>query len=764
MTTLAESLVSSTSRKLTLRIRPDLTARRQRYHGETYWVVKEPIGLNYYRFHEEEFAILQMLDGQTTLDEIKEEFEAEFAPQKITFQDLQQFIGMLHRSGLVVSDSSGQGRQLKKRRDEKKRRELLGKLSNVFAVRWRGLDPERFLTWLYQYTWWLFHPLCVALCLSICLCALFLVSVQFEVFRSRLPTFHQFFGPHNWIYLGMTMAVVKVLHEFGHGLSCKHFGGECHEMGFMLLVFTPCLYCNVSDSWMLPNKWHRVVIGAGGMCVEVVLASIATFLWWYSEPGLLNHLALSVMFICSVSTLIFNGNPLLRFDGYYILMDIAEIPNLRQKSTEVLKRFMVDLCLGLEQPENPFLPQGNRFFFGMYTVAAVIYRWVVVLSICMFLNRVLEPYGLKILGQAVAFAGFFGLIVQPIYRLGQFFYLPGRMHKVKRHRLIASIAVVGAIVAAIVYVPLPYAIKCSFEVSPRDAAAVYVDVPGRVEEIQVEDDETVESGQPLIRLSNPDLELAVLQLEGKLEQTRTKIRSVEQQRFRDDRASLQLDQLREVEATVEYQLQEKKRDLDRLNIVAPVAGTIIPVPSRQPRGQREGRLPTWSGSPLDRKNLGATFMESDLICRIGDSQHLEALLVVDQADIDLLDQAMRDGREPQAALQLDAFPGTPLEGKVIEVAKVELKAAPTRLSSQAGGQLNTKMDMETGIQRPLSTSYQARVPLVYKETEDQEADDQETLEGRVCTGMRGRAKIYVQWQSMGARLYRYVARTFHFEL
>ena len=110
----------------------------------------------------------------------------------------------------------------------------------------------------------------------------------------------------------------------------------------MLLVFTPCLYANVSDSWMLPNKYHRAFIGAAGIYVEAILASIATFIWWFSEPGLLNYLALSVMFICSVSTVLFNGNPLLRFDGYYILMDLLEIPNLRQKATEVMKRFMLD--------------------------------------------------------------------------------------------------------------------------------------------------------------------------------------------------------------------------------------------------------------------------------------------------------------------------------------------------------------------------------------------------------------------------------------
>ena len=147
-----------------------------------------------------------------------------------------------------------------------------------------------------------------------------LVLVQFGEFQRKLPEFHQFFGPSNWFYLAIAMGFTKVLHEFGHGLSCKHFGGECHELGVMLLVLTPCLYCNVSDSWMLPNKWHRAFIGAAGMYVEICIASIATFLWWFSAPGLLNNICLSTMFVCSVSTVVFNGNPLLRYDGYYILV------------------------------------------------------------------------------------------------------------------------------------------------------------------------------------------------------------------------------------------------------------------------------------------------------------------------------------------------------------------------------------------------------------------------------------------------------------
>ena len=156
MATLAESLVSSSSRPLTVRKRPDLTASRHRYQGTGYWVVKEPVGLQYFRFHDEEYFILNMLDGHISLQQIKDGFEQRFAPQKITFGDLQQFIGMLHRSGLVISNSPGQGKQLRERGRKKKNKELLGKLANVFALRWRGFDPEKLLNAMLVPFGWIF--------------------------------------------------------------------------------------------------------------------------------------------------------------------------------------------------------------------------------------------------------------------------------------------------------------------------------------------------------------------------------------------------------------------------------------------------------------------------------------------------------------------------------------------------------------------------------------------------------------------------------
>jgi putative peptide zinc metalloprotease protein len=590
------------------------------------------------------------------------------------------------------------------------------------------------------------------------LMALLLITVQFDVFRARLPSFHQFFGNwENWLVMGIVMALVKVLHEFGHGLSCKHFGGECHEMGFMLLVFTPALYCNVSDSWMLPSKWHRAAIGAAGMYVEMVLASMATFIWWFTDrTTLLNQVCLSLMFICSVSTLLFNGNPLLRFDGYYILMDLIEIPNLRQKSTEVLKRFLVQLCLGIEQPENPFLPQRNRLLFGLYTVAAVVYRWIVVFSILLFLNKVLEPYGLKIIGRLVGLVGVFGLVVQPVWQLVKFFYMPGRMHKVKRYRVIASLAVVAALVAVFLFVPLPFHVTCNFDVKPRDAKTVYAAVDGRIVKVHVVAGQFVRQEEQLALLENVELTLNLVQLEGELRELVAKKKVLEKQQRFDETAGMSINELEEQEQALTEVIKERKRELDNLVVRAPIAGTVLPVVDKPDREPPDGQLPGWSGGALHRKNLGAFLSASDRICQIGDPKKLVAEIIVDQSNVELVRAAFLERARDHlpgvpVVLMLDSLPGRSFETEIEQIVLAELKETPLGLSTQAGGGVDSVADPATGVTRPLSTSYPAiaKLPDVGAELQ---------------LGMRGKAKLYTGWQPLGRRLYRFLTRTFHFEL
>ena len=159
-------------------------------------------------------------------------------------------------------------------------------MANVLCIRFKGFDPERFLNWLYPWVALVLHAAGGDRLHSV---GPFGADAgdgavpRLPLAAAGLPRVLQL--PERACWLSVTLGVTKVLHEFGHGLTCKHFGGECHEMGVMILVLTPCLYCNVSDSWLLPNKWHRAAIGAGGMYVELVLASIATWIWWYTRAG-----------------------------------------------------------------------------------------------------------------------------------------------------------------------------------------------------------------------------------------------------------------------------------------------------------------------------------------------------------------------------------------------------------------------------------------------------------------------------------------------
>ncbi len=736
-------------------MRPDLQARRHKYQGRVYWVVKDPVALQYFRFEEEEFAILQMLDGESSLDEVAERFEKEFPPQTIKPEELQQFIGMLHRSGLVLTDSSGQGIELKKRRDERKRKEWLSMLGNILSVRFKGIDPDWLLEAMYPYVRWFFSVPALIGCIVLASAALLLVLTQFDVFQAKLPDFHTFFSAQNWMLLALVLGGTKVLHEFGHGMSCKHFGGECHEMGVMLLVLTPCLYCNVSDSWMLPNRWHRASIGAAGMYVELVLASICTFIWWFSEPGLLNYVCLNVMFVSSVSTLLFNANPLLRYDGYYILSDILEIPNLRQKASQILSRTMAHWCLGIEPQEDPFLPKRHQGLFALYTIASAIYRWVVVLSILYFLNQVFEPYGLKIVGQLIALGAIYGLTIQPLWKLYKFLTVPGRFSKVKRWRMYTTLALLAGVIAAVLFIPLPSAVYCPVEVQMHDAESVYVQAPGTLVSPPLKKvGDVVAEGDVIAVLENLDLNRTIVQLEGEIEANKAKLEGLRTMSFTDSSATELMDQVRKALAAAETQLAEQQKDVERLTLRAPHAGTVMPPDYTPERRADEKQLVRWSGTPFDEKNVGATFEPGTKFCQVGDPLRLEARLAIDQSDVDLVLEGQRVEVLLNQATDLHYI--TTLQS----VARDAMPMTPPRLSSQAGGPIPTEPDA-SGVPKPLSPYFEAIAPLTgYQQLTGEARAAHELLR----VGLVGEAKIHTRPRTLYQRIARYLSRTFAFDL
>lgn len=752
MVSLADSLVSSSARKMPIRVRPDLSARRHQYLGRSYWIVKDPVGLKYYRFQDEEYAILNMFDGTRSLDDIKDEFEAEFPPQKITLEEIQNFIGMLHQSGLILAGVANQGHELLKRRTKRRRQEIIGAMSNILCIKFKGLDLDWLLAAMIPYVRWMYHPITVTFCFLLCFSALALVLVEFEYFRSKLPGFHTFFGPSNLILLSLTLGLTKVVHEFGHGLTAKYYGGECHEMGVMILVLTPCLYCNVSDSWMLPNKWHRIAIGAAGVYVECVLAAICTFIWWNTVPGLVNYLALNVMFISSVSTIIFNVNPLLRYDGYYILADWIEIPNLRQKATKILTRKCSEFFLGMEQQDDPFLPKKNQFLFAIYTIAAVCYRWVVMASILYFVYTLFKRYSLEVVGQAIAAMSLYGLLIMPLWKIAKFFWVPGRIYKVKKARFYASLFSVFAIIGFVIFVPLPYSVFVPMHIELRNdssSARVYVpSVGGKLISVSAKAGQKVQAGDVLAELENIDLSLNVVKAQGEVSRLIKEISIIEEIRNRSgeygNEAGAKILTLEESLASAKKQLAALMKDYERLLLVAPIDGIVVSPDWRPNRQLPGGRLPSWHGTPLQKYNL-QTFLEpSTLLCSIGDPKRLEAVLIVGENRVPFIEL----GNNVQ--MILEEYPSIRLFGTVFEKESRKMQSVPTQMTTEAGGEIPTKAE-EDGTKSPAAASYRVSVLL----------DNPDEM---IRVGMTGRAKIQVRPKTLSQRLMLLVNELFTFKL
>ena len=414
------------------------------------------------------------------------------------------------------------------------------------------------------------------------LLAITLVVSNWKTFYDKLPDFQSFFNWWTIMSFWGSLAIVKIIHEFGHGLTAKHFGGEVHEMGILFLVLTPALYCDVTDSWLLPNKWKRIWISAAGIYVECFLASIATFVWWYSQPGLLNSLAMATMFICSVNTIMFNANPLLRYDGYYVMADWLEIPNLRIKSTQFFAYLFQEKVLGLEIPVQSYLPKSRRYLFVTYAVASYIYRWFVTFAILWFLSQVLKPYKLESVSYLLAGASLIPLLGTPIYQIGKFLRTPGRLRKVKKVRATAFAVAAIAIVTAILFIRTPLRVQGTFVLRLANPEVVYAEVEGRLVELNVKNGQWITKDTVLATLSNPQKQKELLEKQLDHDVNWHKYLWFDRSPERESRA--QAMRHREMADKAEPIIESITRQIGKLTLVANRNGQVIGAPPRSSVG------------------------------------------------------------------------------------------------------------------------------------------------------------------------------------
>ncbi len=734
------ALPPSSQRPIPLSVRNDLRFERIEYKGIGYWVVKDPVGLKYYRLRPEQYNVLRNLDGERHIEQLRDLLLKEMPTVQLQLTDIQQLVTDLHKKGLVYSNRSGQGATLIKKHREERKKKLFATARNMLYLRLPGWDPERSLQFLYPFVSWIFQPWAVVLTWTFVIASWILLGIQFNTFRSQLPEFQQFFGWPNLIYMWGTLAVAKILHEFGHGLSCKHFGGECHEMGLMFLVFSPTLYCDVSDSWMLKSKWKRIIIGGAGMYVEVILSAIAVFAWWYTESGLIHNLCLNIFFVTTATTVIFNANPLMRFDGYYMMSDLLEIPNLRPKSDRLLRESFAWYCLGIESKPDPFMPETGKFWFVIYAISAALYRWFVIFGIAFFLYAALKPWGLQSIGITLAVVSISTIIFNLLFNVYKTISAP-RIDPMSKPKMAISAVVFAGLVWGILAIPIPWHLEAAFVIEPHDVRHVYVTTPGELEDLQVATGQDVQSGQMLAQLTNYEMEDQRRQRVTERDAQEIKIKVYDSL---DDSGQREL--AREQWNSINQHVSELDKQLENLKIKAPIAGTVVP-PPRKPRPKlddSESEMPVWFGTPLDDRNSNCYLEPRTHLLSIAPDEKFQAIILVDQADRNEMDVGQL------VELKFDHMVDRTYEGMVEQISDRDLEFAPEALSNKMGGELPTVTDSQ-GRERLESKAYQATVLLEQDPT-------------FLKSGMRGQARFLVANRSLGEWLSRYFWQTFRFRL
>ncbi len=723
-----------------LRMRPDLIVRPQPSGKRRAWIVKDPVSLRYFTFTPQEFAILQWLDGDRSPDEIRREFEDAFPPHRISSSHLQSFLAQLCENGLLLADGLERGQALLESSSKQRQQERWQTWTNLLAIRLRGIDPDRFLSWAYTKLRWCFSRWFLAACLLSVLAAGLFIAAHAVEFRRQLPELREMLHPSNLLWLLIAFAAVKVLHEFGHALTCKHYGGECHEMGIMFLVFAPCLYCNVTDSWMLQSRWQRIAVSAAGILVEIQIAALAIFCWWYTQPGVVHAIALNMILVCSIGTLFFNGNPLLRYDGYFILADFLEMPNLWQESRAAWKRRLAKWFLTGDVVAAPD-PNERNALLTTYGLASTLYRVFVLLAIFLFLHRLLSPQGLGVLIPMVAAC--LAVTAGVAWARGQrrFWSRPMAWREFRIGRLLLSGCAAAALLWLILMVPLPCRIAAPAMLQPLAAHRVYVSTPGSLESC-LPPGAAVVADQPVARLADAELQREIARLAGEQRVAQTRVHNLRARLVDEPDLAAQLQVAEEMLTDVEQRLAQRNQDAQALVLTAPVAGLVMEPPEVPNDPADNQNLPTWSGTPLDHQNAHCHLERGMLFCLIGDPTHHEAVVFVDETDVQFIRLAQR------VRLQFSIAPTVVLSGQVEEIAKRNIQTVPQELAAEQ--KLANRPD-GSGSHRPLRTSYSIRVAL-------DEHNEQ------LLNGARGRAKIVVAPQPLAQRALRALYRTLTIEM
>jgi putative peptide zinc metalloprotease protein len=595
---------------------------RQGNRGQE-WVVSDPIRDEYYVLNWNEFQIVQKLRIPQTLEQLAESLRG-ILPHSIQLDDLRNFLGRLLDENLIRTDQIGGGNRLWESRQMARRRRSRLAVFSLLSIRIPGINPDWILNVLAPVGRLLFHPGALIVIIAAALATIVFAGLSVGSVIQKTPSWETLTSPLYLTTMLLAFVVIKVFHELGHGLASRRFGGNCSEMGILFLVFLPCLYCDVSQTWKQPNRFKRAMVALAGVYVEILIATACFWVWFLSAPGFLHTCAFSLMIIASLNTLLVNGNPLLRYDGYYVLSDLANVPNLAQTSQQQLARAVQKLFF--YDADDSQSTERISTWQVYYAVLSAVYRYFILIAILWAIAMFFRSRDLVYMGYA--FTGAIGLIlavplVASVTRIGRAFFQGGKRWIVWLFA-IAAVGIIGIMVAGI---PVHSRIVGTAHFFVRDAELVYSQADGQFFP-HFALGQTIQAQEELASIENHELITEQIAKRGQLREAEQRLSDLLIQQGLGAKTESEIEFIRTRIVSLQDELQELGQIMQRLSVKTQRAGTVLALTPQQ------DETPAKKFFHAATRGLGVR--RGELLCVIGDPGQLVGFVAVPQSQIELV--------------------------------------------------------------------------------------------------------------------------------
>lgn len=628
------------------------------YEDETRWVARDPMNGNFFYFNEVEYRAVKLLDGNRPAPEIILRLQEHSSANVVSLEWLQFLVLRLSNSLLMLPDHANTSVKNIHPTEGDRVHILRQILRNPLAIRVPILKPTGFSTSSRFLGMLLFHPLvAVALALAMLVCG-FLVAYsvlsqpeQFVFDASKIQG-------DRWVAILLVYLVVKSLHEIGHVLACANWKVNCKEIGILFLFLAPCLYCDTTECWKLRSRWQRAAVAAGGIYVELILACVATLVWLNTREGLEHTLAASTMLMCSVGTILVNGNPFFKYDGYFIVSDLWGIPNLSQQASTAFRQIFVSFLGGRKQNQAEF--EANIWALAAFATMSSLYRWSAIILLAWLIWTTLAPSGLGFIAILVLTSLTIGL-VSSLYRAMTSLFLEFfASNPISIMRFLFFVVAILFVLFLGSTVPIPNYVRARGLLDFGDKSPIYASQTAAIRFVENRN-ERLKNEQLVIELDCPEKIVEFDKLQMEMDYLEAKLALLRKSSVDEPSAAYEvpliIESLNELKSKRNLMLTE----MQTLSVRAPMNGYFISSNIKVPQSIVSPKNQRLASHPTDASSLGCVVERGALLGWFSEKREVLFQTLVSETDIKSIRLGMR------ADCILDSHVNIPVQCKVSRI-------------------------------------------------------------------------------------------------